>query len=339
MKNFRKYHIVSIFLITAFGLFTASAQTQPTKKTDEPVLVPLTEEEKEIDPRGIVENQPDFTAVQGYFSAREISGFSAAGKIARKGGRYRTDTGFVVVITEPNKPALRLNSNKTYEEEVGIRKPYISTTTPLNPTDLLEFSDISFTALGTIELDGSKLLKIQAKSKDFEQEVFLYADLGKKNLFTIIQILSPARSSIQRLKDISFDVPDSLFDISGYKALPKYKWDKVKTATVYFKGNLIKDALVFRHENYIFIHVAEFDHVFIDLNKKIAQTVTYRGLLVAKNGAYVWQTNEAEAVSVGELNNKVQAGCDNCVDIKLESNTLVVPNPKNAAQTLLKLTW
>jgi len=312
---------------------------EQTKKANEPVVVPLTEEEKKINPRSVVENQPDFTAVQGYFSAREISGFSAASKIARKGNKYRTDTGFVVIITEPNKPALRLNGDKSYEEEIGIRKPFVSATTPLNPTDLLGFADISFTSLGTIELDGSKLLKIQAKSKEFAQEVFLYADLGRKNLLTIIQILSPARNSIQRLNEISFDVPDSLFDISGYKALPKYNWNKVKTATVYFEGKLVKDALVYRYENYIFIHLAEFEHVFIDLNKKIAETVTYRGLLVAKNGAYVWQTNEDEAVSVGELNNKIQSGCDYCVNIKLESNSLIVPNPKNAAQTLLRLTW
>jgi len=312
--------------------------SEQTKRSDEPVVVPLTDEEKKLNPRSIVEKQPDFTAVQGYFSARAISGFSAVSKVARKGSKYRTDTGFVVVITELNKPAIRLNGD-TYDEEIGIRKPFVNATVPLNPTDLLGFSDVSFTALGTIELEGNKLLKIQAKSKEFTQEVFLYADLGRKNLFTIIQILSPQRSSIQRLKDISFEVPDSLFDITGYRPLPKYKWDKVKTATVFFEGKLVKDALVFRHQNYIFIHVAEFDHFFIDLNKKLAETSTFQGLLIAKNGAYVWRTNEDEAVSVGELDGKVKAGCDFCADIKLETNSVTIPNPKNPAKILLKVTW
>ena len=340
MKSFRKNHLVGIFLITAFCLFSAYGQNnEQTKKSDEPVLIPLTEEEKKIDSRSVVENQPDFMAVQGYFSARSVSGFSAVSKVARKGSKYRTDTGFVVVITELNKPALRLNGDKTYEEEVGIRKPYVSATMPLNPTDLLGFSDISFTALGTIELEGTKLLKIQAKSKQFEQEVFLYADLGKKNLFTIIQILSPARSSVQRLKDISFEVPNALFDLSGYKPLPKFKWNKVKTAKVYFKGKLINDALVYRHENYIFVHVAEFDHFFIDLNKKIAEAPTFQGLLVAANGAYIWRTSEDEAISVGELSSKVEPGCDYCVNIKLEANSLIVPERKNSSQVLLKLIW
>ena len=187
VKSFKKNHLVGVLLIMAFCLVSAGAQNnEQTKKTDEPVLIALTGEEKKINPRSVVENQPDFTAVQGYFSARSVSGFSAVSKVARKGSKYRVDTGFVVVITELNKPALRLNGNQTYEEEVGIRKPYVSATVPLNPTDLLGFPDISFTALGTIELDGTKLLKIQAKSKEFEQEVFLYADLGKKNLLTII---------------------------------------------------------------------------------------------------------------------------------------------------------
>lgn len=202
MKNCRKNHITYLFLIMACCLSFAYGQNnEQPKKPNEPILVPLTDEEKKLDPRSMVENQPDFMAVESYFSARDISGFSAASKVARKGSKYRTDTGFVVVITELNKPTIRLNGNKTYEEVVGIRKPYVNATIPLNPTELLGFSDISFTALGTIEVNGNKLLKIQAKSKEFNQEIFLYADLGKKNLFTIIQIIGSQRSSIQRLSN------------------------------------------------------------------------------------------------------------------------------------------
>jgi hypothetical protein len=340
MKICHKKRLANLCLIIVCALGLVYGQNNDrSKKPDEPLLIPLTEEEKKLDPRTIVENQPDFTALEIYFSAREISGFSTATKVARKGNKYRIDTGFVVVIIEPNKPVLKLTGNKTYEEEVGIRKPYVTATVPLNPTSLLGFSDISFTTLGTIEIEGNKLLKIQAKSKDFDQEVYLYADSGKKNLFTIIQILSPQRSSIQRLKDISFEVPDSLFDFSGYRPLPKFKWEKVKTAAVYFKGNLVKDALVFRHENYIFIHVAEFDHFFIDLDKKIADTVVFQGLLVAKTGTYIWRTNEDEAISVGELGSNIEAKCDSCVKIKFDSNTLVIPDPDNTAKVLLRVTW
>lgn len=308
-------------------------------QNNEPVLVSLTEEEKKLNPKSIVENQPDFTAVEEYFSAREISGFSVTRKVARKGKKYRIDTGFVVVITEINKPSIRIMADKTYEESVAVGKPFVSATVPLNPTDLLGFSDISFMALGTIEVNGNKLLKIEAKSKEFAQEVFLYADLGKKNLVTIIQILSPQRKSIQRLRDISFEVSDTLFDISGYRALPKFKWNKVKTASVIFEGNLVKEALVFRHENYLFVHVKEFEDFFIDLNKKVADTVVFQGLLVAQSGAYIWRTTEEEAISVGDLDKIIKANCNSCVKIKSDANSVIIPNPKEENEVLLKINW
>jgi hypothetical protein len=339
MKNSIRIFL-TIYLITiCCAVFAYGQDGEQPKKSDEPVLVPLTEQEKKINPKSVVENQPDFTAVQTYFSAREISGFSTASKVARKGNKYRTDTGFVIIITEPNKPALRLNGNKTFEEEVGIRKPYVSPTSPLNPTDLLGFEDISFSSLGTIDLDGNKLLKIQAKSKEFDEEVFLYADLSKKNLITIVQILSPRRSSIQRLQEISFEVPKEFFNISGYKGLPKYNWNKVKTAKVFFNGKLVNDALVFRHENYIFIHVAEFEHFFVDLKKNIADTVVFQGLLVAKSGSYIWRTNEEEAISSGELDGYIEPDCDSCVKIKTESDSFIIPDPDNKSKILVKVTW
>lgn len=331
---------------------SAYGQTnEQTKGADEPVLVPLTEEEKKINPRSVVENQPDFTAVQGYFSARSISGFSSVSKVARKGSKYRVDTGFVVVITELNKPALRLNGNQTYEEEVGVRKPYVSATMPLNPTDLLGFPDISFTALGTIELEGTRLLKIQAKSKEFEQEVFLYADLGKKNLFTIIQILSPARNSIQRLKDISFEVPDALFDITGYKPLPKYKWNKVTTAKLFYDGKSRKDFTVFRFENYLFVDLQEPHpatglmlhwHYLVNLKNKTAE-VAFQGMLVTDKGEFAWRSDASEAFSTGELSEKLDTPvCDdkNCPPVKVEPNQVIFPSVYyEDRKSLIKVTW
>lgn len=335
MKNNKK-----LLLALCFTLFCSFFIYGQDKKSSEPVLSPLTEDEKKLDPKDILLNQPDFTAVEIYFSAREISGFSASRKVARKGNKYRVDTGFAVIISEPKKPDLRLNSNKTYEETVGIRKAYISATVPLNPTDLLEFADISFSALGTIEVDKNKLLKIQAKSKEFDQEVFLYADLGRKNLITVVQILSPQRSSIQRLQEISFEVPAALFDLSSYRALPKFKWNKIKTAKVFYEGKLMNDALVFRHEDYIFVHVAEFTHMLIDLKNKVAETVVYQGLIVAaKSGFHVWTTDEDEAISVGDVADYFDPNDEYFVKIQVESNSLMIPDPNKKSKILVKITW
>jgi hypothetical protein len=332
--------LIFVICVTFFCVNIGYGQLDESKeKPKEPVLVSLTQDEQKIDPKQIVSNQPDFTAVESYFSARAISGFSAASKVARKGNRYRTDTGFIIVITEPGKPNIRINQDKTYEESVGIRRSFVSATSSLNPTDLLGFEDISFSALGTIEVDGNKLLKIQAKSKEFNQEVFLYSDLSKKNLITIVQIIGPQRSSIQRLQEISFVVPDNLFDISGYRQLPKFKWNKVKIAKVFHNGNLVNDALVFRFGDYVFIHVAEFDHFFVDLKKKIADTVVFQGLLVSADGNYVWRTQDDEATSIGELDNYVSPGCENCVNVQIKSNSLTIPDPENKSKILVKVDW
>ncbi|HEY8563511.1 MAG TPA: hypothetical protein VIL74_24245 [Pyrinomonadaceae bacterium] len=352
MKNLKIYLIYSALLAIVCGSVSTYGQnTEQSKKSDEPALAPLTEEEKKLNPRSIVENQPDFTAVQGYFSAREISGFSAVSKIARKGGKFRTDTGFVVIITEANKPAIRLNGDKTYEEEVAVRKPFVSATMPLNPTDLLAFSDVSFTALGTIELEGDKLLKIQAKSRDFNQEVFLYADLGQKNLLTIIQILSPARNSIQRLKDVSFEVPDVLFDISGYKPLPKFKWEKVKTAKVFYDGKLRKDFSVFRFENYLFVDLQEPHpatglmlhwHYLVNMRRKTAE-IAYQGMLTTEKGELAWQSDASEAFSTVELSEKIDTPvCEdkNCPPVVVEPNQIIFPSVYyEDRKSLVKVTW
>jgi hypothetical protein len=336
MKTARHYFATFCFICLA--ILAADAQQAPPDPA-EPVLRPLTEDEKRLVPRDIVANQPDFTATEGYFSAREISGFSGASKIARKGRRYRVDTGMVVVITEPGKPMLRLSPSKTYEEGVAPFHPRVSPTSPLNPTDLLLLKGITFTALGTIELDGNKLMKIQAKSEEFDQEVFLYSDLGRRNLITIVQVQSPRRSGTQRLRDISFDVPAELFDISGYRALPKFNWKKVETAKVTYRGKVVPGGLVFRHGDYLFVHAGEFDHIFIDLRTKTAATVVYRGMLLSKEGYPVWQTKETEAVSVGVLENVIDKGSDWFVRIEATANSVTVPDSRKKSETLLTLEW
>lgn len=336
----KKNRILVICIVTIFSSLILYGQNGiQNKKPTEPVLVPLTDEEKKINPKDIIENQPDFMADEAYFSAREISGFSVVSKIARKGKQFREDTGFVIVITELGKPVLKLNRDKTYSSSVADYRPFVSPTRSLNPTDLLGFKDISFTSLGTIEVDGNKLLKIEAKSKEFEEQVFLYADFNKKDLITIIQVINPNRAGIQRLQNISFDVPENLFDISEYKEMPKYKWNKIKTAKVFYEGKQINDAVAFRYNNYIFIHAGEFKHLLVDLDKKIADTVVFRGLLVSKDGYYIWSTKDEEAISIGELDGYIKPGCEYCVQIKTEPNSVTIPEPENKSKTLVKITW
>ena len=324
-----------------FVLLTAPT-TPAQKSTDEPTeppLLQLNQAEKQIDLRKLIAGQPDFTAIENYFSARAISGFSLSNKVARKGRQYRVDTSIVVAITELNKPVLRLNGNRTYEEGVGSHQAFVSATSPLNPTDLLGFDDITFSAVGAIEHNGARLLKIRATSKGFDQEVFLYADPAKKNLITIVQIIGKERSSVQRFEQVSFSVPDSLFDISGYKAVPKFDWKKIPNAKVTLKGVPVEGGLVYRHADYLFVHAAEFDHFFVDLKSQSAMTVVFQGLLVAKDGRYVWRTNENEAVSIGELGQVIEKDTEYYVNVKTTANSVSVPYSAKKKQTILTVEW
>lgn len=334
-------NVRGFLLITLLSIFSLStfAQTNPNEKSKEPVLVDLTENEKKINPRFLVENQPDFTAVESYFSAREISGFSASSKVARFGKKYRIDTGFAVVFTEAKKPTLRIVQDKTIEESIGEYRPFVSPTKPLNPTDLLEFDDVSFVSLGSIEVDGKRFLKIQAKSKEFSPEVFLYADLGQKNLISIIQIQSPQRSSIQRLEEVSFDVPKALFDLTGYQTLPKFQWNRVKTAKVFHLGREIPEALVYRHKSYVFVHVARFEIFLVDLTRKMADIVVFQGLLVAKDGRYIWTTTSDEAWSVGELEYMIDPTDSDTAKIESTPSSFSFADPKRKSVTLLRVEW
>ena len=329
--SYRICWIILIFSTVVFG-------QKPNTKEQEPVLVPLTAEEAKIDVKSLVANQPDYMATENFFFSEGFGGFSASQKVAKKGNQYRIDTGVVVAISELNKPTINVNNNKTYEESVGLHKPFVTPSKSLNPTDLLGFEDITFSALGTITLDRNKLLKIQAGSKHFEEKVFLYADLGRKNLITIVQVLGLRQGSIERLVDISFDVPVGLFNISGYRVLPKFEWTRVKSAKVIFKGTLAKDAVVFRHEQYIFVHPAEFEDFLVDLKNGIGATVVFEGLLQDKDGSYIWRSNADEAIS-GEFDYELKPGREYLVKIHTGQNSFSISDPKNRTKALVEVSW
>ena len=64
-------------MLVCCSVFTYAQKSEQTNTSNEPVLIPLTEEQKKINPKDIIANQPDFSADEAYFSARAISGFSS----------------------------------------------------------------------------------------------------------------------------------------------------------------------------------------------------------------------------------------------------------------------
>jgi len=68
-----------------------------------------------------------------------------------------------------------------------------------------------------------------------------------KNLLLVVQTIAPKRSAVQRLRNISLEVPDSLVAIpSDFKPIEHDSWKKVESAKVIYKGRPSKDYGVFR---------------------------------------------------------------------------------------------
>lgn len=341
MKNDMRYIIFFYLTVIFLSISVVGQKNSPTDQPKEPIVTPLTEEERKIDIKNLIANQPDHIATENFFFSEGFGGFSISRKVASRGNRYLIDTGVVTVISEPNKTDIRINRDETFEREVGVRTVFVTPSKGLgDPKDLLNFEDVHFNALGTIDIDGHKCIKIEVTSKSFDEKVFLYAAEDLRNLIIAAQVLGQRQGSVQRLVNISFDVPATLFEIpANYKELPKFNWKKITDAKVSYKGKPVKDALVFRHDEYVFIHVTEFEDFFIDLKKKVADTVVFQGLLVAKDGAYIWRTKESEAISVGELSNIIKPQCDSCVPIRTEGKSVIIPDPDNKRKDLLMVSW
>lgn len=273
--------------------------------------MPLTEAERVLDPKSIIANQPDFVADEVFFYGEGFGGFSAKSRVARKGSRYRIDTGVVVVITEPGKPAIRLYAgSKTFEETPANQGPPPGSGRPIDPQALAYREGVIFTSLGTQVVDGHKCLKIEAKSDGQSAKIYLYAAEDLNYLVIAAQVLNPPRGAIQRLQNISLKVPDSLFEIpSGYKLLPKYRWERVDSAKVTYDGKTHNDFSVFRsHNGDLFVTLTEPHpatglllhwHYLVWLKEKIVE-VAYQGTLTTSKGELAWQSKEEEAFSTGD---------------------------------------
>ena len=184
----------------------------------EEVLTPLTPEERSLDPRDVILNQPDFVADLKFFVGEGFGGYGGAERLARKGNRYREESQFWLFIGELGKPAARVFADdKSYDDSEAARGGSADST-PINPAALAKDDGVSFTVLGTRVINGHKCLKIEATRKDKPEKFYFYAALDLKNLVIVAQIVEPARTTVQHLSNISLDVPDSLVQIpSDYK--------------------------------------------------------------------------------------------------------------------------
>ena len=103
---------------------------------------------------------------------------------------------------------------------------------------------MTFTAVGTVAIDGHHCIKIEARRKATQDKYYFYVARDLKNLAIVTQLVqSLNRSTIQKLTNISLEVPDSLVHIPpDYKSIEHDRWTKLENAIVTYKGKAAKDA-------------------------------------------------------------------------------------------------
>src|SRR6476620_6196452 len=156
------------------------------------------------------------------------------------------DNGYFVFISQPGKPVVRMaHGGKVYEPLFGKPNDTIVPWSPVNPLSLSQLVDAKLAALGAVQIDGHRCLKVQATKPSLEYKVLLYLAENLNYLAITIQVLGKERGSIQTLHNVSLTVPDSLFDLSSYEAMPLRKWERVKSAKVFCNGKEQPEASVF----------------------------------------------------------------------------------------------
>jgi hypothetical protein len=296
-------HNAPILLVIAFlKVFTLTlSSAQPAavqqKANEQEVLSPLTEEERLLNARDLLLNQPDFMADLSFFVAHRVSGHGFSQRLVRKGNRYREESEFWIFVGELGKPSARLfPKTKVYDDYVpphggSLHNP------PIDTAAVAREDDITFTALGTVVIDGHNCIKIEARRKTTPDKYYFYLARDLKNLAIVTQLVQPNRNTVQRLTNISLEVPDSLVHIPpDYKQIEHDRWTKVENAIVTYKRKPAKDATVFRSPGgHLFIRVNDWTYLVRPAEATVE--TAFQGLLVTRTGQFVWETSDTEAYS------------------------------------------
>jgi WG repeat protein len=279
-----------------------SARAEKNAKVEE-VLTPLTPEERALDARKVIANQPDFVADLSYFVGEGFGGYGFAQKLARKGNRYREESEFWIFVGELGKPSARLFPEAKMYDDFEPPRGGSADSTPINPAALAQEDGVSFSALGTRVIDGHNCLKIEATRTGKPEKFYFYAALDLQNLVILVQILEPRRNTVQRLGNISFEVPDELVQIpADYKAIKHDRWVKLENAQVKYGRKLAKDFVVFRAPGgQLFVRVNDWSYL-VRPKEATVETV-FQGLIVTRAGEFIWQTKETEGFSAIQYQN------------------------------------
>jgi WG repeat protein len=270
---------------------------------DEEVLTPLTAKEQALNARDIILNQPDFVADLNFFVGEGFGGFGGAQRLARKGNRYREESQFWIFVGELGQPSAKLFPQAKVYDDYEPARGGSADSPPINPQALAREENVTFTLLGSRVIDGHHSLKIEAVRNGKPEKFYFYAARDLQNLVIVTQLSEPGRSTLQRLSNISLDVPDSLVQIpADYKPIEHDRWTRIETARVTYGGRVAKDAKVFRAPGgQLFMRVNDWTYLVRPDRARVE--VAFQGLLVTRSGEFAWQTNATEAYSLTHYRN------------------------------------
>ena len=298
-----KAGLVLSLLLFPVAPHSQRATPQAKQEKEEEVLIPLTPEERALNPRDIVTNQPDYAADLTFFVSESFGGFAGAQRQVRKGNRYRDESQYWVFVGERGKSTARLSpATKTYDDFLPPRYDSVNSE-PLDSAILVLDADRTFTSQGTVLIDNHKCLKIESKSKNnSEQKIFLYAARDLDNLIIFTQVISPRRRMGQQLNNVSLKVPADLVEIpADYKPVEHDRWTKLETAKVTWKGRPPKGYKVYQspgEQLFIWLDDGVYPWTYLIRPREGIRETAFQGLLVTRAGDYIWETNGTEAFSL-----------------------------------------
>jgi hypothetical protein len=282
------------------------ALKSPAQNAEE-VLTPLSDEDRLLNPRQILLNQPDFAADVNFFNAdlrdgKAFGGYGFSERLALKGDRFREESQFWIFIGEIGKTAVRLYPQGKVYDDMGPSRGMGNSSGIEYPKSAAGDSEIIFRALGTVPIGLHKCIKIEASIEGKSTKIYYYVATDMKNLVIASLLDSPQRKVSQSLSNISFDVPDDLVQVPpDYSAILHDHWTKVDTAKVIYKGKPSNEFGVFRApggELFIWISDAYYRWDYLVRPEKKIVEVAFQGLLVTRSGEYIWRTKESEAFSL-----------------------------------------
>jgi hypothetical protein len=279
----------------------AGTQSAKEEKKAAEILSPLTQEERSLDPRIILLHQPDFAADLGFFVNEGFGGYSGGEHYVRKGERYREESQYWTFVGEIGKATLRLYpGGRFYDDMVPSRISAVEGSLHYPQAFALN-SAATLSALGTVEVDGHKCLKVEVLQDGRAEKNYLYAALDLKNLIIARQSLGPRASMTERLSNITLQVPDGLVDIpADFKPIDHVRWTKMESAKVTYNGKPSKGYRVFRApggELFIWVNDAYYPWHYLYRPQDKTVEIAFQGLLVNRSGTYIWKTAESEAFS------------------------------------------